>query len=52
MKNIKNIEAIQKENEHKERICSLYGICGRGTECLASNHVSHFGLKKLNEKKS
>ncbi len=37
---------------HQERICKLYGICGKNTRCLESHQVSQFGLNRLKKGKS
>jgi len=46
--NIKNGAGSQQEN--KNRICNLYGVCGKDKGSLDSHLVSHFGLSKLKEK--
>jgi hypothetical protein len=45
------ISAAQKDIEHKKRICGLYGVCGRNSAAPDLHQISHFGLKRLNEKK-
>ncbi len=47
--NLKNNRSIEQDN--KQRICHLYGVCGKEAGYLNSHLVSHFGLKKLNERK-
>lgn len=36
---------------HQERVCKLYGICGKDIQCPESHQITQFGLHCLNKEK-
>lgn len=48
---MKNNIAKEKtsKNLNKDRLCVVYGCCGRDQEVKSAHAVTNFGLKKLNE---
>ena len=43
---------IEEKKSHKERVCSLHGVCGKEPLVFASHEITLYGLQLLSGHKS